>query len=101
MVLPYRQVPSDEDEEVRGGEEEKPFLSDDDNTSNACATLRLSFFWQHQILILRCLLLASCAVNVALIGVYGYSRTLTGPWSPIFPQALYCTCSSVLVGAHR
>jgi hypothetical protein len=89
MGLPYRQVPEEEDDEARG-EEEKPFLSDEDEGDELHAKLRPSLFRKHQILILRCLLLASCVVNIAFVGVYSWSRTLVGPQDPIFPQALYC-----------
>jgi hypothetical protein len=92
IALPYRRVPSGEDEEARSGEEEdRPFLSDDDDAGRERARRQpSSVFRKHQVLILRCLLLASCAVNAAFIGAYSYGRTLIGPRNPIFPHALYC-----------
>jgi hypothetical protein len=91
-ALPYRRVPSGEDEEARGREEEdRPFLSDDDDAGRAIPRPRpSSVFRKHQVLILRCLLLASCVANAAFIGAYSYGRTLVGPRNPIFPHALYC-----------
>jgi hypothetical protein len=65
MALPYCQVPLDEDEEARGREEEDGlFLSEDDDLSGAhTRPLPFSAFRKHQILILRCHLLASLLIE--------------------------------------
>jgi hypothetical protein len=95
--LPYRQVPSDEDDETGGQEEEEnqPFLSD-----YAGRWPRPLSFRRHQVLVLRCLLLASFLANAAFVGAYVYGRRLAGPSNPIFPQALYCASHSLSSKRH-